>query len=89
MKARFQAYLNRIFRQPVVEKFQTPRRRRGLVVALLLVELAAAACFVLIPYDIIWPLFPAFIAALQQRIAIGDFERISRHHCTVSVSRSS
>ena len=62
MKARFQAYLSRLFRQPMVEKFQTPARRRGVAVALLIVQLIVAGCFTLIPRDLIWPLFPAFIA---------------------------
>ncbi len=62
MKARFQAYLNRLYREPVVERFQTPMRRRGLVVSLVIVQFAAAGCFILIPYDIIWPIFPAFAA---------------------------
>ena len=62
MKTRFQAYLSKLFRQPVVEKYQTPSIRRSLVVALIIVQFLAAGCFILIPQDVIWPLFPAFIA---------------------------
>ncbi|MEL6950045.1 MAG: hypothetical protein AAGM16_08005 [Pseudomonadota bacterium] len=60
MKARFQAYLSQLFRRPMVEKFQTPRIRRGLAVALMLVQLSAAGCLLMIPHDIIWPMFPVF-----------------------------
>ena len=84
MKARFQAYLNRLFQEPVVEKFQTPVRRRAIVVLLLLVQLGAAGCFVLIPHDVLWPLLPAFLAmvVLQGMLNMstrGMFELSDEH----------
>lgn len=84
MKTRFQDYLSRLFRSPMVEKFQTPARRRGVAVCLLAVQLAAAASFTLIPHGIYWPLVPALIAMvyLQGMLNMstrGMFELADRH----------
>lgn len=59
MKAKFQSYLNNLFRQPLVEKFQTTRRRRLTAVGVLFCQFVVVGCLLLLTQDLVWPVIVA------------------------------
>ena len=84
MKARFQNYLSRLFRDPVVEKFQTPARRRIVAASVVVWQAVVVGCMLLIPLDWVWPVLVAgvvmvYLLAMLNMSTRGIFE-LADHH---------
>ena len=84
MRAKFQAYLNQLFRQPVVERFQTPLRRRTIAVAVVVWEALAAGSLSLLAYDRVLPVIIAgigmiYLLGMLNMSTRGIFELSDRH----------
>ena len=64
MRNKLDGYLDRLFRGPMVDWFQTPLRRRSVAIGVMLIHVATAGSLGLLTLDIVWPLIPAGIAAM-------------------------
>lgn len=84
MKTKFQNYLNHIFRQPIVDRFQTPARRRVAAAAVIVWQLVVVGTVLLISRDLVWPVFVAGIVmwgliSMLNMSTRGIFELADEH----------
>ncbi|MFK8052996.1 MAG: hypothetical protein AB8F65_08455 [Woeseiaceae bacterium] len=84
MKARFQSYLNNLFKQPVIEKFQTPLRRRLVATSMILWQMVVVGAMYLIQFDLIWPVIVAgivmiYLMSMTNMATRGVFELVDEH----------
>lgn len=64
MGQRFRAFRGELFRRPIIERFQTPAKRRSIALSVVLINLVTVGCVLLISGDILWPLVPVAVASV-------------------------
>ncbi|MEM7765452.1 MAG: hypothetical protein AAF290_15415 [Pseudomonadota bacterium] len=84
MTSRFQSYLSRLFRQPMVDYFQTPARRRAVAASVIIWQALVVYLLTLIPKDIVWPTLAAgvvmvYLLGMLNMATRGIFELSDEH----------
>ncbi len=91
MKARFQSYLSGLFRRPVVDRFQTPLRRRAVAVTVLIWQMLLAGSMLLIPHDHVLPaliggVVMVYLLGMLNMSTRGIFELTDEHLDELQIS---